>query len=183
MERIKQGMTGYRMPAYIEEILTQNYCDSFMRMSILKNKGSYSFSYKPGPMNRLDPAGLSLYEKLLLLRNLIRMSENTEDHLIGPESYLLEPELIYAKGGKVDMDSIRIMYYPDAKKLDLRYKIVIFADRILRKDIREEREMAERVREAAEPGDINRIKLFLDKSILRLENRMNESSSVKMQRA
>ena len=73
MERIKQDMTGYRMPAYIEEILTQNYCDNFMRMSILRDKGSYSFSYKPGGMNRLDPGSMSLYDKLLLLRNLISM--------------------------------------------------------------------------------------------------------------
>ena len=173
MERIKQDMTGYRMPAYIEEILTQNYCENFMRMSILKDKGSYSFSYKPGGFNRLDPGSMSLYDKLLLLKNLIIMSEMTEDHLIGSESYLLEPELIYAKGKRVDMDSLRIMYYPDAKRLDFRYKIVLFADRIMNKSIREEREMAERIREAAEPGDLNRVKLFLDKAILRLENSMS----------
>ena len=183
MERIKQDMTGYRMPAYIEEILTQNYCDNFIRMSILKDKGSYSFSYKPGSLNRLDPGSMSLYDKLLLLRNLISMSESTEDHLIGPESYLLEPELVYAKGGNVDIGSLKIMYYPDVKKLDFRYKIVLFADRIMNKSIKEEREMAERIREAAAPGDINRIKLFLDKAIMRLENRMNEHRSVKMQRS
>lgn len=175
MERIKQDMTGYRIPTYIEEILTQNYCDSFIRMSILKDKGNYSFNYKPGCLNRLETGNMSLYDKLLLLRNLISVSENTEDHLIGSDSYLLEPELVYAKNGSVDMGSIRIMFYPDVKKLDFRYKIVLFADRILNKNIKEEREMAERIREAAEPGDMNRIKLFLDKTILRLENRMNES--------
>lgn len=183
MKRINQDMTGYRMPAYIEEILTQNYCESFMRMSILKDKGSYSFSYKPGCLRRIDPGNMSLYEKLLLLRNLISMSESTEDHLIGSESYLLEPELVYAKGGDVDAGSLRIMYYPDVKKLDFRYKIVLFADRILNKGIREEREMAERIRETAEAGDMNRIKLFLDKAILRLENRMNETSSSVMRKA
>ena len=180
MERIKQDMTGYRMPAYIEEILTQNYCDNFMRMTILRDKGRYSFSYKPGNLNKLDPEKMSLYDKLLLLRNLISMSESTEDHLIGSESYLLEPELVYAKGRNVDIGSIKIMYYPDVKKLDFRYKIVLFADRILSKNIKEEREMANRIREAAEPGDINRIKLFLDKNILRLEGRMSESKQRKV---
>ena len=43
--------------------------------------------------------------------------------------------------------------------------------------------MAERIREAAEPGDMNRIKLFLDKSILRLEGRMNETSASVVRRA
>ena len=183
MERIKQDMTGYRMPAYIEEILTQNYCDSFMRMSILRDNGSYSFSYKPGNLNKLDPDSMSLYDKLLLLRNLISMSESTEDHLIGSESYLLEPELVYARGKNVDIDSLRIMYYPDVKKLDFRYKIVLFADRIMNKTKKEEREMAERIREAAAPGDINRIKLFLDKAIIRLESRMNENKYGKIQKS
>lgn len=183
MERIKQDMTGYRMPAYVEEILTQNYCDNFMRMSIIRDKGNYSFSYKPGSLSKLDPGSMTLYDKLLLLRNLISMSESTEDHLIGSESYLLEPELVYAKGKSVDIGSIKIMYYPDVKKLDFRYKIVLFADRIMNKTIKEEREMAERIREAASPGDINRIKLFLDKAIIRLENRMNENRSGKIQRS
>lgn len=179
---IKQDMTGYKMPAYIEEILTQNYCDSFMRMSILKDKGGYSFNYKPGCMNRIDPGSMSLYDKLILLRNLISMSESAEDHLIGSESYLIEPELVYAKDGNVDIGSIRIMYYPDVKKLDFRYKIVLFADRIMNKNIKEEREMAEHIREAAQPGDINRIKLFLDKAIIRIENRINETSSSMMRK-
>ena len=73
----------------------------------------------------------------------------------------------------VDLDSLKLLYYPDVKKLGFRYKIVLFADRILNRNIREEREMAERIRSAAEPGDINRLKMFLDKTILRLESNMN----------
>lgn len=172
MERIRQDMTDYEMPSYVEEILTENYCKSFVRMSIVKECGNYSFSYKPAGLTRLDPQAMKIYDKLLLLRNLISMSESTSDHLIGAESYLLEPELIYAKGGKVDTDSLRLLFYPDAKKLEFRYKIVLFADRIFNKEIREEREMAERIRQAAEPGDMNRLKMFLDKAVLRLENSM-----------
>ena len=53
----------------------------------------------------------------------------------------------------------------------------------MNKTKKEEREMAERIREAAAPGDINRIKLFLDKTIMRLENRMNEAPSTMMRKA
>jgi len=173
MQRINQNMTGYRMPAYVEEILTENYCKNFVRMSIIRDSGNYSFSYKPAGLSRLDLSAISLYDKLLLIRNLISISENTSDHLIDAESYLLEPELVYAKGGNVDMNSLKLLYYPDVKRLEFRYKIVLFADRILDKSIREEREMAERIRAAAEPGDINRLKMFLDKTILRMENSMN----------
>lgn len=173
MERIRQEMAGYRMPAYMEEILTQNYCPSFMRMSIVRDNGTYSFRYKTDSFDKLEIGGMRLYDKLLLLRNLICMSENTSDHLIDAENYLIEPELVYTRTGKVDIDNIRLMYYPDIKKLDFRFKIVLFADRIMNKNIREEREMADHIREAGETGDINRIKLFLDKNILRLEGRMS----------
>ena len=173
MQRINQNMTGYRMPAYVEEILTENYCKNFVRMSIIKDSGKYSFSYKPAGLSRLDPSSMGLYEKLLLIRNLISMSETASDHLIEAESYLIEPELVYSKGGNVDINSLRLLYYPDIKKLEFRYKIVLFADRILNRNIREEREMAERIRSAAEPRDINRLKMFLDKTILRLESNMN----------
>ena len=70
----------------------------------------------------------------------------------------------------MDADSLKLMYYPDIKMLDFRYKIVLFADRIMNREIKEEREMAARIREAAEPGDINRIKMFLDKCMSRMEN-------------
>ena len=166
-------MTGYRMPAYVEEILTENYCKNFVRMSIVKDSGKYSFSYKPAGLSRLDPSAMGLCDKLLLIRNLISMSETASDHLIGAESYLIEPELVYSKGRNVDINSLKLLYYPDVKKLDFRYKIVLFSDRILNKNIREEREMAERIRSAAEPGDMNRLKMFLDKAILRLENSMS----------
>ena len=121
-----------------------------MNMSIIRDKGSYSFSYKPGCYTRINAAEMKLYEKLLLLRNLISMSESASDHLIREDSYLLEPELIYSKRGRVDVENLKIMYYPDMKKLDFRYKLVIFANRILDPKIREEREMADRFRESAD---------------------------------
>ena len=74
MQRINQNMTGYRIPAYVEEILTENYCKNFVRMSIIRDSGSYSFSYRPAGLSRLDTSSMGLYEKLLLIRNLISMS-------------------------------------------------------------------------------------------------------------
>ena len=170
MERIRQDMAGYRMPVYVEEILTQNYCPGFMRMSIVRDEDRYAFSYKTDSFARLDASGMRLYDKLLLIRNLIEMSESNSDHLINAETYLIEPELLYARRGRVDAGSLKLMYYPDVKMLDFRYKLVLFADRIMNKEIKEEREMAARIREAAEPGDINRIKMFLDKCMSRMEN-------------
>lgn len=174
MERIRQELTGHRLPAYVEEILTRNYCPGFMRMSMIREQECYKFSYKPGAYKRLDYREMSLYEKLILIRSLITLSERNKEHLIRPETYLIEPELIYLKDNNVSDSDVRLMYYPDIKMLSFRYKLVLFADRILNKRIAEEKEAADRFRQASENGDINRMKLALDKQIMRLENRMAE---------
>lgn len=175
MDRIKQELAGYMLPNYVEEILTRNYCPGFVRMSMVKDQGRYSFSYKPGIYKKMNQDGMSLYEKMLLIKSLITVIEKNKEHLIWPETYLIEPELIYLKDNKVSTDDVRIMYYPDIKTLNYRYKLMLFADRILDKKNKEERDAADQLRQSSESGDINRIKLMLDKHIMRLENRMAES--------
>ena len=178
MEQIRQGLSGYRMPAYVEEILTQNYCPGFMKMSMIREKEKYDFRYRPGAYKKLDHSDMSLYEKLILIKSLITLSEKNKEHLIYPENYLLEPELIYLKDKNTSPRDVRIMYYPDIKMLSFRYKLVLFADRIMNKVRREERDALDQIRQAAESGDINRIKLSLDKQIMRCENRMAEGRTI-----
>ena len=175
MERIRHELTGYIMPSYIEEILTCNYCRGFIKMNMVKEHDSYRFSYKPGAYKRLDYRSLGLYEKLILIRAMISIAEKNKEHLINPEIYLFEPELIYTKDNNVSVDDIRLMFYPDIKLLSFRYKLVLFADRILNKKTKEEREAADHIRQISETGDVNRVKLMLDKQIMRLENRMIDS--------
>ena len=177
MERIRHELAGYRLPPYVEEILTCNYCPGFVRMSMIKEQGRYTFSYKPGVYKKLDYREMSLYEKMILIKSLITVIEKNKEHLICPESYLIEPELIYLRDSRVSSDDVRIMYYPDLKTLNYRYKLLLFADRILNKKIKEEKDAADQLRLASETGDINRIKLMLDKQIMRLENRMADGRS------
>lgn len=169
MDVIKHELSGYRLPSYVEEILTQNYCPGFMKMSMVREREKYKFSYKPNAYRKLEHKDLSLYEKAILIKSLITLSEINKDHLIMPETYLLEPELIYLKDKNVSSGDVSIMYYPDVKNLSFRYKLVLFADRIINKSNREEKDFLEGMRQASEYGDVNRIKLFLDKCITRME--------------
>ena len=178
MDRIKQELAGYMLPNYVEEILTKNYCPGFVRMSMIKEQGRYSFSYKPGIYKKMNQTEMSLYEKMILIKSLVTVIEKNKEHLIWPETYLIEPELIYLKDNKVSSEDVRIMYYPDLKSLNYRYKLMLFADRILDKKNKDEREAADQLRQSSESGDINRIKLMLDKQIMRLENRMAEGRSM-----
>lgn len=171
MDKLKQGLTGCRLPEYMEEILSRNCCSVFLRMGIVREDDIYRFSYKPGHMNRMDYLKLSPYEKLLLIRAVIGLKENADRYLIRGDTYLLEPELIYWDGKGISANHIRIMFYPDMKRLKAEMKIILFAERIRRNEDREERELFEQFRIAAEGCDLNRIKLFLDKNIVRYENR------------
>lgn len=171
MDTIRHGMNGYRIPAYMEEILTHNYCPCFVRMSIIRDGQTYRFSYRPGRLTRLKTDGFDLYERLLLLRSLIDVTEAAQGYLIGAENYLLEPELIYSDGGNLTAGKLRIMFYPDVRRMRLPQKLMQFIDRIGSGIPREDREILGQLRNLLETEDINRARLFLDKHIVRIESR------------
>lgn len=171
MQTIKHGMNGYRIPSYMEEILTHNYCPYFVRMSMIRDGQTYRFSYRPGTMSRLNIHGLDLYGRLVLLRSLITINEAAEGFLIPAENYLLEPELIYSYDGSTTVSKIKILFYPDVRRIRFPDKLMQFGERIKDGLGREEREVIRQFMETAESGDLNRTRLFLDKNILRIESR------------
>ncbi len=171
MDTIKHGMSGYRIPAYMEEILTHNYCPNFIRMTIVRDGQSYRFSYRPGRLTRLKTEDLDVYEMLMLIRSIIAVCETTQGFLIGAENYLLEPELIYTEGGTLTAGKLRIMFYPDMRRIRLPQKLLQFTDRLSSGLGKEERTLLAQLRDILETEDINRAKMFLDKHIVRIESR------------
>ena len=172
MEKVNQGLTGYRIPAYIEEILTHNYCPYFMKMSIVREGESYRFVYRPGNLSRLRKDKLDTYSKLMLLKEIENIFSYTSNYLITPDTYLLEPELIYTRNDDITDGHLVLMFYPDVKGMDASRKLMLFAERLKDKTNREEREVFDQFHKTLEGGDINRADLFLDKHILRYEGRM-----------
>ena len=170
MGTLKHGLNGYRIPAYMEEILAHNYCPYFIRMSIVRDGDSYKFSYRPGKLIRLRTEDLDTYGRLMLLRSLITINEAAEGYLISAENYLLEPELLYTDGRGTAPGNIRLLFYPDVRRLRFSQKLMLFEERI-KSSGREERELMGPLGEILEGGDINRAKLYLDKHILRIESR------------
>ena len=172
MDNLRHGMNGYTIPAYIEEILSHNYCPVFIRMSIVRDGQSYRFSYRPGILTRFRNEESDSYTRLVLLRSLITLNETAEEHLITADNYLIEPELIYTSGGSTEAGCVRLLYYPDARRIRFPGKLMMFTERIRDKSNREERELTDQFSEVLENGDLNRAKMFLDKNILRIENRV-----------
>lgn len=171
MNTLKHGMTGHHIPAYIEEILTHNYCPCFVRMTMVREGDSYNFSYRPGNLKRLDVSSLDAYGKLLLLRSVMTISEVTKNYLIRAEDYLIEPELIYSADNSTLAKDLKVLFYPDIRRVVFPQKMMRFTERIRDEHRRDENELLTIFRDIMETGDINKGKMFLDKQILRIESR------------
>lgn len=169
---LKQGISNYHMPRYMKDILINNYCPCFLSMSIVKEDDSYMFSYDTGYSQRLDCSKLSTIEKLTLLRSIIKINYMTEDWLIKAEQYLLEPELLYSYNNSVYTDEIKLLFYPDFKNQEFKYKLAIFIDKIKDKHNRRESELFVKLKELSESGDILLLERTIEKAINRLRQEM-----------
>lgn len=127
---LRQSITGYHMPLYLQEILSNHYCPGFLEMSIVNDNSSYMFYYETGVMKRLDYDRLDTRSKLELLLTLMTVSFENEEWLVSSDNYLIEPELIYSINNSVEYGNIGILFYPDFKGLDFEHKIAIFADKL-----------------------------------------------------
>ena len=140
-------------------------------MTMIREGDSYSFSYRPGNLSKLDIASLDAYGKLLLLRSVMTINEVTKSYLIGAEKYLIEPELIYSVGNSTLAKDLKVMFYPDIRRVSFHQKMMHFTERIRDEHRRNENELLTIFRDIMETADINKGKMFLDKHILRIESR------------
>lgn len=173
MKMVHEEVDKCRLPLYIEDILSNNYCPSFLNMSMVRENENYIFNYRTGRYKRIDMSKLNTYFKLVLLRSIILLKERNENWLIRSENYLIEPELIYSLNNNVDDGNVRILFYPDYKKQPFDEKISMFADKIKNKKDRNEIELIDKFKSLAMLNDWNKMKIFLDKNILRIETGWN----------
>lgn len=173
MNTYKQEINDYKLPDYMLEILSNNYCPNFLNMNMVKENNDYVFNYRTGRYKQLEINRLNTYFKLVLLKSIILLNERNESWLIRAENYLIEPELIYSINNNVDDGNVRILFYPDNNKLEFGEKISLFADKIKNRKDKNEIELLDRFKKIASVGDCNKTKIFLDKNILRLETAWN----------
>ena len=171
MKELVSKVNECKLPMYMEDILTNNYCPNFLRMSMVREDHDYRFSYKTERYTRLDINRLNTYDKLILLRSIISLNERNEDWLIKAENYKLDPSLIYSLNNNVEEGCIRLLFYPDDTRTSFRKKIVSFAEAIKNKRNRSETELLDDFKSVCTNSDWNRTRLFLDKNILRMRNR------------
>lgn len=176
MKEIRHEINDCNLPTYIEDILTNNYCPGFLRMSMVRENNDYVFNYQTDRFNRLDISKLTTYDKMVLLRTIISLNDRNEDWLIAGDNYLIEPELIYSLNNSVEDGCVRLLFYPDFKRMTFQKKIIIFAERIKNKRNKPEVDLIDSFKNICESSDWNRTRQYLDKNILRMRSR-NEYKS------
>ena len=166
---LKQEITGYHMPMYLNDILTGNYNRNFLRMSIIKDGDAYMFSYDTADLRKIKTGDMTLHEKMQLIRGIIDISEENDNHLVMARKYLLEPELIYSRNNSVTKERLKLLFYPDFNEMEFEDKLILFIDRIT--DMRKETEVKEMedLKEMVLKGDRLRLLRYLDKRIVRLD--------------
>ena len=166
---LKQEITGYHMPMYLNDILTGNNNRNFLRMSIIKDGDAYMFSYDTADLRKIKTGDMTLHEKMQLIRGIIEISEENDNHLVMARKYLLEPELIYSRNNSVTKERLKLLFYPDFNEMEFEDKLILFIDRIT--DMRKETEVKEMedLKEMVLKGDRLRLLRYLDKRIVRLD--------------
>lgn len=176
MKEVRQTVNEYKLPTYIEDILTHNYCPNFLRMSMVREDNDYIFSYQTERFEKIDIGKLNTYDKMVLLRTIIALNDENEDWLVKAENYMLEPELVYSLNNNVEEGCIRLLFYPDFKRTTFQKKIMQFAEKIKNKRNKMEVDMIENFKSICEMSDWNRTRLYLDKNIMRMRNRAEYKS-------
>lgn len=166
---LKQGITEYSMPLYMQDILSNHFCPNFLKMTIVYNNNSYMFYYETGIKKKVDYSKLCTREKLTLLINLMTINFENEEWLIKGDSYLLEPELIYSIGNGVEFGNLWILFYPDFRHKSFSDKLAIFAENIKDKSNSEEVGIIEQFKLAIVSEEPYKARRILEKNIDRLE--------------
>lgn len=176
MKEIRQEINECNLPTYMEDILINNYCPGFLRMSMVRENNDYIFNYQTERFNRIDISKLTTCDKIVLLRTIISLNDRNEDWLIAGDNYLLEPELVYSLNNSVEDGCVRLLFYPDFKKMTFKKKIILFAEKIKNRKNKTEIELIDNFKNVCETSDWNRTRQYLDKNILRMKNRSEYKS-------
>lgn len=169
MKYIRQEVNECSIPRYMQDILTNNYCPNFLRMSMVREKSDYLFKYQTDRYKKIDLGKLNTYQKMTLLKSIISLNERNEDWLIQSEEYCIEPDLVYSIDNQVGENQIRLLFYPDYKHKSFANKIIGFAEKLINLHDENELHLITQFKNYVTTGDWNRTRMFLDKNILRME--------------
>jgi len=108
------------IPDYIIDIISMNYNKCFLRTSVIENNEELEMVYHTDGYSKIDYSKCTLKDALRIISKLIIYEELSENHLIFPEDYLINGDMIYIKN---DTNEIKLIYYPDSDNNTLYIKL------------------------------------------------------------
>ncbi len=166
---LKQTVVDCKLPMYMRDILCNGYCPSFLNMTIVSDGGRLSLYYETGARTKLNIGRLSSADKMELILTIMTMNFENEEWLISAKFYLLEPELIYSLGDRVEHGTIKLLYYPDIMERSFDIKICSFADKLFKESCTDEKQIIEQFKRHVIEGDNYMARRVLEKNIDRLK--------------
>lgn len=164
---IKHRIQGYYMPEYLIDILTGGYADTFLPMSILKDRDSYTFSYDRCNLTTPNIDKMNSIQKIKLIKSVLEISERNNNFLIPEGMYKLSKNTIYCSDPDEQYERVKLMYYPDLKGVPFFDKLSDLVKEIYQKKDAEEDMTAEALINAIESKDMNRLNRYIDKKLMR----------------
>lgn len=163
---VKHRIQGYYMPEYLIDVLTGGYSDTFLPMSILKDRDSYTFLYDMGNLKKINIESMNSIQKIKLIKSLLGISEKNKDFLIPEEIYKLDMSTIYCFDGSDNYKRMRIMYYPDLNAIPFYKKLGNLVKEIFQGNDGQELNTAKLMIDAIESKDMNRLRRYIDKRLM-----------------
>jgi hypothetical protein len=112
---IKKIVNRGDVPEYLLEIISMNYDKFFLDITAIENNEKITMIYDVKNQSKIDIKDYSLYQAISLIKEIVICEETNENHLIFPEDYLLNLDLVYIPNkGK----GIKLLYYPDENLLN-----------------------------------------------------------------
>ena len=174
-------INGFDMPNYLTEILISGYTDTFLPMSIFKERSTYIFLYDLCNFEKINAKEMNNNQKLNLIKSIIEISEKNNNYLIPDSGYEVNLNTIYFNNNNSEKTKIRLLYYPDLKNTPIWEKIKKLAIEIFKEEsIGKESinrgsvnkdDLLNGLFSVIESRNANKVNRYIDKKLIRLEKK------------
>lgn len=181
---LEYRINGFDMPDYLTEILICEYTDTFLPMSIFKERSTYVFSYDLCNFEKIEAKVMNNNQKHSLIKSIIEIAEKNNNYLIPDSGYEVNLNTIYFKQNSSEEPKIRLLYYPDLKNISIWGKIKKLAIEIfneesignigkesLNRESVNKDEILNGLFSIIESRNANKINRYIDKKLIRLEKK------------
>lgn len=127
---IRETVQGIGISHHIITVLTENYCNGFLPVSVIREGKKSLFSYDSSYYLKPEFEKMNTLEKLELINELLEINDECEERMIGGDTYVINKDVVFRRVGISGKSKYRLMYYPDFERRSFTVKMVEFISAI-----------------------------------------------------